>query len=160
MFFLAARVVAKTAHGPSATQRLDREFHAYAAMRALQGVAIPKVIGLYMSADYESTVLILSYAGKSLQAFSELEPDEKRTLFCRLVRLHQSGIQHNDLEPRNVTRSESSGPVIIDFDHASLDHTCTGASCDELLQLADTLDLDPGERCVTYISSLISPDSG
>jgi predicted Ser/Thr protein kinase len=60
-------------------------------------------------------------------------------------------VQHNDLEPRNVTQS-SSGPLIIDFDRASLDHNCTGASCKELQQVAQALDLDPGERYLAYIS--------
>jgi tRNA A-37 threonylcarbamoyl transferase component Bud32 len=69
----------------------------------------------------------------------------------RLVRLHKSGVQHNDLEPRNVTQS-SSGPLIIDFDRASLDHNCPGALCKELQQVAQALDLDPGERYLAYIS--------
>ncbi|KAJ7021143.1 hypothetical protein C8F04DRAFT_873057, partial [Mycena alexandri] len=133
-------LVAKTAHGPSATQRLGCEYNAYAAMRTFQGVAIPKVIGMFTTTDGKNTVLMMSYAGKALNAFSELEPRDKHTLFHRLVRLHKTGVQHNDLEPRNVTKS-SSGPLIIDFDRASLGHNCPGASCQELLQVAQALDL-------------------
>ncbi|KAJ6608171.1 hypothetical protein B0H10DRAFT_2068840 [Mycena sp. CBHHK59/15] len=141
--FVASRsLVAKTAHGPSATQRLVHEYDAYAAMRTLQGAAIPNVIGMFTTKDQKNTVLIMSYAGKALSAFSELQPRDKLTLFHRLIRLHKSGVQHNDLEPRNVTLS-SSGPLIIDFDHASLDHHCPGASCQELQQVAQALDLDP-----------------
>ncbi|KAJ7853070.1 hypothetical protein B0H14DRAFT_2580636 [Mycena olivaceomarginata] len=52
--------------------------------------------------------------------------------FVRLVRLHQSGVMCNDIEPRNVTQSETSGPLIIEFDGASFNHVCTEASCKEL----------------------------
>ncbi|KAJ6483468.1 hypothetical protein DFH09DRAFT_1340469 [Mycena vulgaris] len=109
--FVASRgLIAKTAHGPTASQRLIREYNAYTAMRTLQGAAIPTVIGMFITKDGKNTVLMMSYAGKALRAFSELEPRDKLTLFHRLVRLHKTGVQHNDLEPRNVTQS-SSGPV-------------------------------------------------
>ncbi|KAJ7852929.1 hypothetical protein B0H14DRAFT_2759224 [Mycena olivaceomarginata] len=144
LFFTSCSLVAKAAHGPSATQRLVREHDVYGVMRALQGVAIPKMTGMFTTEDGRNTVLMMSYAGKALREFSELEPRDKLLLFHRLVRLHQTGVQHNDFEPRNVTKS-SSGPLIIDFDRASLDHNCAGASCKELLQAAQALDLDPAE---------------
>ncbi|KAJ7816603.1 hypothetical protein B0H14DRAFT_1395097 [Mycena olivaceomarginata] len=150
LFVVSRRLIAKLAHGPSATQRLVREYNVYNAMRGLQGAAIPKMMGMYTSKDGKNTVLMMSYAGKALSAFSELEPGDKRILFHRLVRLHNAGVQHNDLEPRNVTKS-LSGPFIIDFDHASLDHKCPGASCQELLQVAESLDLDPRTQYLPYI---------
>lgn len=69
----------------------------------------------------------------------------RRILFARLVRLHQSGVVHNDIEPRNVTQSETMGPLIIDFDEASFDHVCTGESCKELCRVAQVLQLDAGK---------------
>ncbi|KAJ7717777.1 hypothetical protein B0H16DRAFT_1610204 [Mycena metata] len=80
--------------------------------------------------DAQNTVLMIRYAGNALNDFSELDARAKRTLFHRLVRLHRSGVQQNDLEPRNVviaaksSASLASGPVIIDFDRAELDHDC------------------------------------
>ncbi|KAJ7190501.1 hypothetical protein GGX14DRAFT_483096 [Mycena pura] len=142
LFFLAARVVAKTAHAPSAARRLEHEFRAYSALRSLQGVAIPRFLGLYISEDQDKTVLLTSHAGKSLRDFGELQHAQRHRLLRRLIRLHENGIQHNDLEPRNVTYSQTLGPVIIDFDRASLDHQCTGSSCAELLYVAGLLDLD------------------
>jgi hypothetical protein len=65
-FFLAARVVAKTA------RRLRREFNAYAAMSDLQGAAIPRVVGLYGCKGKNSVVLLVTYAGKPLQTFADL----------------------------------------------------------------------------------------
>ncbi|KAJ7090920.1 hypothetical protein B0H15DRAFT_249338 [Mycena belliarum] len=51
LFFLAACVVAKIAHGSAATHRLDREFLAYSTLHTWQGVAIPRIFGIYTSAD-------------------------------------------------------------------------------------------------------------
>ncbi|KAJ7777793.1 hypothetical protein B0H14DRAFT_3508017 [Mycena olivaceomarginata] len=145
LFFLGARVVAKMAHGASAVRRLALEFRVYTTFHALQGVVIPRVVSLYKSRDQDTRVLILSHAAKALRDFGELESDERWVLFRRLVRLHQKGIQHDDLEARNVTKSES-GPIIIDFDRAEMDHACRGASCAELklLAVANALDLDAG----------------
>ncbi|KAJ6459533.1 hypothetical protein C8R45DRAFT_1109404 [Mycena sanguinolenta] len=142
LFFASQHLIAKTAYGPSATQRLVREYNAYTVMHSLQGAAIPKVMGMYTSKDGKNTVLMMSYAGRALGAFSELQSSDKYRLFRRLVQVHNAGVQHNDLEPRNVTMS-SSGPLIIDFDCASLNHKCPGASCQELLEVARSLNLDP-----------------
>ncbi|KAJ7771258.1 hypothetical protein DFH07DRAFT_803910 [Mycena maculata] len=156
LFFASHTLVAKTAHGLSATKRLGREYNAYTLMRTLQGVAIPKVIGMFTTTDGKNTILMMSYAGKALRAFTELEPHDKRALFQRLVRLHKTGVQHNDLEPRNVTKSPS-GPLIIDFDRASLDHNCSGASCKELLQVAQALDLDGAAEMETPEEGRVRP---
>jgi serine/threonine protein kinase len=72
----------------------------------------------------------------------------RRRLLRNLIRLHQIGIQHNDMEPRNVTTSPGSGPVIIDFDNARLDHACKGDSCEELCQVAKDLELDLGKLTI------------
>jgi hypothetical protein len=78
LLFVASRsLVAKTAHGPSATQRLVREYNAYTAMRTLQGTAIPTVMGMFTTKDGKNTVLMMSHAGKALRTFSDLKPYEK-----------------------------------------------------------------------------------
>ncbi|KAJ7499371.1 hypothetical protein FB451DRAFT_1385070 [Mycena latifolia] len=141
-WFLDARVVAKTANGPRASKRLFHEFKAYNVMRALQGAAIPTLVGLYTNNSNGSSVLILSHVGAPLGTFKALSLTQRRTLLSHLVRLHRTGIQHNDIEPRNVMLSPFSAPVIIDFDDASLDHVCQGKSCTELLEVAQRLGLD------------------
>ncbi|KAJ7927170.1 hypothetical protein B0H13DRAFT_2312769 [Mycena leptocephala] len=115
-FFLAARVVAKTA------RRLRREFNAYAAMSDLQGAAIPRVVGLYGCKGENSVVLLVTYAGKPLQTFADLATVDgkrlttiRRTLFRRLLSLHASGIQHNDFEPRNVTMFGAALGLLREF---------------------------------------------
>ncbi|KAJ7868989.1 hypothetical protein B0H14DRAFT_2572140 [Mycena olivaceomarginata] len=64
--------------------------------------------------------------------------------------------QHNDLEPRNVTKSPS-GPLIIDFDRALLGHKCSGASCKELLQVTQALDLEPAAEMETLEGETVTP---
>lgn len=76
LFFFAASVVVKTAHSTAAAQRLDREFLAYSVLRAWQGVAIPRVFGMYTGTD-QTKVLLMSDAGQTLREFSDLEPADK-----------------------------------------------------------------------------------
>lgn len=61
-----------------------------------------------------------------------------------LICIHQMGVKHNDLEPRNVVISQSSGPTIIDFDNASVHPSCMGRTCSELVKTARMLDLNIG----------------
>ncbi|KAF7292958.1 Kinase-like protein [Mycena indigotica] len=144
LLFPSPGLITKTSHDTSATERLVHEYNVYSTLQDLQGAAIPKVVGIFETKDSESrhTVLMMSWMGRALKTFNELNLHEKTVLFHRLIRLHRAGVQHNDLEPRNVTMS-SSGPVIIDFDRASLNHNCPGALCKELLQVAQALGLDP-----------------
>jgi serine/threonine protein kinase len=62
-----------------------------------------------------------------------------------LIRIHWAGVQHNDIEPRNILFSPSKGPIIIDFDSASLHHHCEDQQCGELSKLADRLGLNLGQ---------------
>lgn len=68
----------------------------------------------------------------------------RHTLLSRLVRIHQAGVEHLDVEPRNVVLSKSRGPVVVNFDGASLDHCCGGLSCRELREVARRLGIDLG----------------
>ncbi|KAJ7080118.1 hypothetical protein C8R44DRAFT_824457 [Mycena epipterygia] len=137
-------IVAKAAYQSSALDRLQHEFAVYEFLRTLQGVVIPSLFGMYRNLSDGSSMLVTSYAGVTLKDFDTLCLKDRQTLLLRVVRLHQAGVLHNDLEPRNVVLSERSGPRIIDFDNATLNHTCTGLSCKELCGLAHCLGLDLG----------------
>jgi len=97
---------------------------------------------LYRNLNDGSSILITSYAGVTLNDFNTLCLRDRQKLLSHVIRLHEAGVQHNDLEPRNITISPRSGPVIIDFDNATLEHVCTGLSCNELCQVSDRLGLD------------------
>ncbi|KAJ6481809.1 hypothetical protein C8R45DRAFT_1150850 [Mycena sanguinolenta] len=124
---VGARVGAKTATSPQAGKRLVREFKVYNVMHALQGSAIPTLVGLYND-NNGNAVLVVSDVGAPVDTFKALSLIQRRTLLSHLVSLHRTGIYHNDFEPRNVMLSPSSSPVIIDFDDARLDHVCKGTS--------------------------------
>ncbi|KAJ7646229.1 hypothetical protein B0H17DRAFT_436389 [Mycena rosella] len=141
-WFFEAHIVAKAAYQSSASDRLLHKFAVYNVLRALQGVVIPSLFGLYRNLDDGSSMLITSYAGVTLKDFNALCLRDRQILLSHVIQLHQAGVQHNDLEPRNVTISQRSGPVIIDFDNATLEHVCTGLSCKELSQLSQCLGLE------------------
>ncbi|KAJ7261492.1 hypothetical protein C8J57DRAFT_1719720 [Mycena rebaudengoi] len=135
-------IVAKAAYQSSALDRLQHEFAVYRFLRALQGVVIPSLFGMYRNLSDGSSMLVTSYAGVTLKDFDTLCLKDRRILLLRVVRLHQAGVLHNDLEPRNIVFSERSGPRIIDFDNATLEHRCTGLSCKELCEMSHCLGLD------------------
>ena len=56
--------------------------------------------------------------------------------------MHRHGLQHGDLEPRNVTKMPDDGTLtIIDFSHA-WEHECPGMErCSELQDFAFDLGL-------------------
>ncbi|KAJ6528831.1 hypothetical protein B0H19DRAFT_1083172 [Mycena capillaripes] len=137
-----AHIVAKAAYRSSASDRLLHEFAVYNFLRTLQGIAIPSLFGLYRNLNDGSSILLTSYAGVTLTDFDNLRLKDRQKLLSHIIRLHQAGVQHNDMEPRNVTLSPRLGPFIIDFDNATLGHMCTGLSCKELCQMSNRLGLD------------------
>ncbi|KAK7020958.1 hypothetical protein R3P38DRAFT_2534879, partial [Favolaschia claudopus] len=56
--------------------------------------------------------------------------------------IHQAGIMHRDLAPRNIIRRARGSLCIIDFETASLNHKCPGETCSELSELHQALDLN------------------
>ncbi|KAF7334853.1 hypothetical protein MSAN_02361600 [Mycena sanguinolenta] len=74
--------------------------------------------------------LRLGYEGKTLHSFDELSIEDRRTLLSHLIRIHQAGTEHLDVEPRDVVLSKSKGPVVV-----SHDHCCEGLFCGELRNL-------------------------
>ncbi|KAJ7241092.1 hypothetical protein C8J57DRAFT_1527134 [Mycena rebaudengoi] len=135
--------VAKASYGFPASHRVLHEFHAYNALHSLQGYSIPTLYGLYHSKyDGSSLVLITSYEGKALHSFALKTVCLPRTLLSHLIRIHQAGIEHLDVELRNVVLSKSKGPVVVDVDGASLDHSCEGLSCGELREVARRLGIN------------------
>ncbi|KAJ7220206.1 hypothetical protein GGX14DRAFT_695242 [Mycena pura] len=88
---------------PASTRKTHCLYREYAVMRSLEGVAIPRVVGLYTRENKKNMVLILmSYTGKPLETFSELLLTGLQQAHT-LLHVHESEILHNDFEPRNVT---------------------------------------------------------
>ncbi len=57
-------------------------------------------------------------------------------------RLHEVGLEHKDLEPRNILESDDGTLRIIDF-HNSEKHVCPGSEeCEELRNFQEKLGLE------------------
>src|SRR6266852_3336469 len=65
-------------------------------------------------------------------------------LFAEVYCIHYLGVEHRDLEPRNVLRKRWSYLFkIIDFGFPDVDHTCPGwRECGELKKVRCELQLD------------------
>jgi hypothetical protein len=66
------RVVAKAAYQPGTSDRLLHELAVYEFLRALQGVVIPSLFGMYRNLDDGSSILVTSHAGETLRDFNTL----------------------------------------------------------------------------------------
>jgi len=119
-------------------QRLHAEFLAYQKLSPLQGSIIPCCFGLF---DIEKlgVLLLLEDCGHSLTTFEELSNTQKATLFNHVCAIHQCGILHDDLEPRNVVVSALGNVTVIDFELSDQSHSCKGMECGELVGLRSVL---------------------
>ncbi|KAJ3800752.1 hypothetical protein GGU11DRAFT_771926 [Lentinula aff. detonsa] len=55
-------------------------------------------------------------------------------------KLHELGIEHRDISPRNILMDQDENLRIIDFHISKLGHKCPGpVACGELKQLAEDL---------------------
>ncbi|EGU10955.1 Proteophosphoglycan ppg4 [Rhodotorula toruloides ATCC 204091] len=95
----------------------------------------PRVFGVFKYAERERYCLVQTYDGKRLREWEDLGEKENKT-----VSLHDKGIFHNDLAPRNVVRGKD-GLKIIDFGMAR-EHECEGKDCVELSGLRRELGLE------------------
>ncbi|KAJ6602442.1 hypothetical protein DFH09DRAFT_1068848 [Mycena vulgaris] len=66
--------------------------------------------------------------------YPSVELVRRKELLDKVADLHQGGICHNDLEPRNILVDDDGHVNIADFHIMSSDHICEGHhSCDELV---------------------------
>ncbi|BGP35803.1 hypothetical protein JCM10296v2_007655 [Rhodotorula toruloides] len=81
----------------------------------------------------DAVALLLSRHGEALEDFEVLSAEQRHELYAKLVRLHEVGIIHNDLESFNVVYDRNSGDIrIIDLSRAT-SHACLGpTACAEL----------------------------
>ena len=64
------------------------------------------------------------------------------SIYTGLVAMHRAGVLHGDLAARNVVMRPEHPPVIIDFSHSQVGHSCLGeALCNELIEARKLLAL-------------------
>ncbi|KAJ3740189.1 hypothetical protein DFH05DRAFT_1559922 [Lentinula detonsa] len=120
----------------------EAKIYEYLAEIAPKSDIIPHYYGVFNGAG--SIALVLSDEGERLPrgAFEALDDDKKRKLFAMTQKLHELGIEHRDISPRNILMDQDENLRIIDFHISKLGHKCPGPiACGELKQLAEDLKL-------------------
>ncbi|KAJ7156863.1 hypothetical protein C8R43DRAFT_997459 [Mycena crocata] len=90
-----------------------------------------------------SIALVLGDGGIALKTFDNCERQKREQLFAKAVEMHQAGVRHNDLEPRNIVQDADGELRIIDFHIAEIDHEGCSGMCDELVNFRQALKLGP-----------------
>ena len=161
-----SRLVVKFATMPKKNKtelirQLSNEKRAYNKLNQISGWIIPRLYGEYEW--HGGRALVLSEEGQSLSYLGSshhyqlsrgmpaiFEEDcadfwyNRLILFAEVYCVHYLGVEHRDLEPRNVLRRNWSCIFkIIDFGFSDVDHICPGwKECRELKEMWSKLQLD------------------
>ncbi|KAI9510251.1 hypothetical protein F5148DRAFT_1374614 [Russula earlei] len=143
------RVVVKFAAVPKKDKamlerQLSNETAVYHKLSRIAGWVVPLHYGEYKWDG--GRAIILSDEGRSLshlETFTSLSFVERLIIFWELYCIHLLGVEHGDLEPRNVLQKWSRFPKIIDFGFANVNHSCPGWNqCEELKDVLRKVGLD------------------
>ncbi|PSN73790.1 hypothetical protein BS50DRAFT_607293 [Corynespora cassiicola Philippines] len=111
--------------------RLEWESAIYRRLRSIQGIHVPVHlgnIGLKTPYFYEGIaelvhMMFLSFGGKCISEYrtSKNKAYIARQVDCSVQAIHDLGVLHKDLEPRNILWSqETSQAMVIDFERAQI----------------------------------------
>jgi hypothetical protein len=130
---LALKVLHPRGRGPAAAD-LDRRF--FHEARTVAALRHPGVVAIYDVDEAARTLVMEALGGGSLRerlrarppsASGGLPPDEARAiaagLLSALAYVHERGVVHGDLTPRNVLFRAPGHPVLVDFGIARLRET-------------------------------------
>ncbi|KAF8517635.1 hypothetical protein JB92DRAFT_3303961 [Gautieria morchelliformis] len=104
--------------------RLESVWYARIAEREPAKDILPTFFGWFRHSFFD--MLVLSNEGSALDSWNDLLPDERLELFSMALKLHQAGICHRDLEPRNVLHSITGQLKLVDLSEAVSEHQCCG----------------------------------
>ncbi|TDL26899.1 hypothetical protein BD410DRAFT_894832 [Rickenella mellea] len=134
-------VVVKMVTDEEGAKRVLQEGATYKHLARSTPAAGPRCYGVFQS-ENRSTVLVMDDLGDALKFFESCSKAQKSALLDEAISIHESGVYHNDIEPRNVVVDKGGNVHIIDFHLARSDHKCAGAAdCWELKDLANELGL-------------------
>ncbi|KAL2360010.1 hypothetical protein RJZ56_007131 [Blastomyces dermatitidis] len=119
--------------------KLQHERKVYNQLRDLQGECIPVCLGVvklepkrpyYHEEKIHTHILLLSWAGESIEKAGTLSPANKRSTVCRALQaIHSRGILHGDAEPRNILWDQACERVrVVDFELATIQQPLSDAS--------------------------------
>ncbi|KAJ7506673.1 hypothetical protein B0H11DRAFT_239431 [Mycena galericulata] len=140
-------VVFKSYPTPQASDYLACEVAAYTRLRDEAVHVVPRLLGVYRLPGESWSGLLLEDVGSALgHAFWDdvaLTVGEKQEIYEAIRAIHEAGVLHGDVEPRNIARASGGGPLrVIDFGSASMGHGCPGRGCRELRGLREALRME------------------
>ncbi|KAK0465880.1 kinase-like domain-containing protein [Desarmillaria tabescens] len=113
-----------------ALKRMYNESSAYRVIEQARkngkiGAVVPRCYGLFES--QHMLLLVLDCEGMALdpQDWTSMAQRDKVQIFNMISALHRIGIEHCDLEPRNIVRTADGSYKIIDLSSSSF-HDCPG----------------------------------
>ncbi|KAJ8589411.1 hypothetical protein M405DRAFT_933476 [Rhizopogon salebrosus TDB-379] len=127
---------------------IEGEYNIYKHLQQ-NGVPIPKVHGLFQDRDRDgATAILMDHAGTRIDHVPGGLSETQRMSFCRLLQqIHDAGVLHTDIAPRNLLVSGAGGPVIVDFGNAIIvDTKKRKAFTGELEELHHILDQCASEK--------------
>ncbi|KZV92817.1 hypothetical protein EXIGLDRAFT_836171 [Exidia glandulosa HHB12029] len=104
------------------------------------GDLVPAILGIFYHGDNDSeTHVVFKWCGTAPKTFCDLPLTDKLLIKNAFEKLHEEGIWHGDVEPRNVVKDAATGKwTVVDFGEATT-HICEGPTCSELVQLEKDL---------------------
>ncbi|KAJ6515242.1 hypothetical protein C8R45DRAFT_955747 [Mycena sanguinolenta] len=122
---------------------LCRELAVYDALRELS--CVPRLLAVVVEPHDDYAGLLLEDVGTSLGQGDwdkvQLSVKDRTAIYSAMEAIHNSGVVHRDMAPRNVVRGPTGALSVIDFELATVGHDCTGVDCGELRNLRAALRL-------------------
>ncbi|KAJ7668138.1 hypothetical protein B0H17DRAFT_224909 [Mycena rosella] len=137
-------VIFKT-YPTSAAETLRREVSAYERLGQL--TVVPALLGVYSLPGEDWAGLLLQDSGVKVgrgdwvDHTHELNLAERLAIYAAVCAVHDAGVLHGDVEPRNIVRGARGAMSVIDFGHARMGHVCPGNGCEEPVHLRGCLDI-------------------
>lgn len=121
---------------PRLGRSLKREAKAYAALKQLQGKAIPKFYGYY-SVWGILKLLALAPVGEAITEDQTINEKLRRKMKATLGHIHDAGYIHGDIARRNFCRKRSGVVFLVDLDKSQ--RTRDQAEFDKEMRQVDEL---------------------
>jgi serine/threonine protein kinase len=123
-------VFIKFGHPPE----MSNEALAYSKLTSLQGKSIPVFLGIFSWSKFN--FIITSFVtGRNPQHLTELTQSQKQELLSIVASVHDHGIQHCDIDARNVIVRPNGRVFLVDFGVSEVHHCDGPTSCKEVLEL-------------------------
>lgn len=105
---------------PEMEEEMIQEGKVYERLQELQGVVIPKLIGLGRFEEDFLFGLMTSEEGHHVRSTEHVNEEFIAKAEERLKMIHEKGVLHNDIRRPNILRNTNGDPVFIDFNMSTI----------------------------------------